>query len=132
MLNAQFFSMARLRTSSQQVFSGASKQTESTMNESEFEISLVRDDPLFRLQRRLRLIPAEGLGLVRRAVLFALLTWLPIAVWAVVRGRGRGWQGLTTSRHGRQLQNKTQSTPYQDATTAYRAVPTRQNRRERF
>jgi hypothetical protein len=32
-------------------------------------------------------MPADGLGIGRRAVLFALVAWLPIVVWAVVRGR---------------------------------------------
>jgi hypothetical protein len=49
--------------------------------------SLVRDDAAFRLQRRLGLIPAHGLGIVRRAVFWSLLAWLPIAVWAVTTGR---------------------------------------------
>ena len=57
------------------------------MRESEGPISLVQDDPLFRLQRRIGLIPEQGLGLFRRAIVFALLAWLPIAVWAVVKGR---------------------------------------------
>ncbi|WP_228779207.1 hypothetical protein [Methylobacter sp. BlB1] len=50
-------------------------------------ISLIRDDLPFRLQRRLGLIPAQGLGMVRRAVFFALLTWLPIVIWAIATGR---------------------------------------------
>jgi hypothetical protein len=57
------------------------------MNESELGVSLVRDDLLYRLQRRFGLIPAEGLGVVRRAIFFALLTWLPIMVWAGYTGR---------------------------------------------
>jgi hypothetical protein len=57
------------------------------MNESELGFSLVRDDLLFRLQRRLGLIPDKGLGTVRRAVFFALLAWLPIAAWAGFTGR---------------------------------------------
>ena len=55
--------------------------------DSDFEISLVRDDLLFRLQRRIGLIPEHGLGLIRRAILFSLLTWLPIVAWAVFKGR---------------------------------------------
>ena len=50
-------------------------------------LSLVRDDLPFRLQRRIGLIPERGLGTVRRAVFFALLTWLPIVVWAGFEGR---------------------------------------------
>ena len=55
--------------------------------DSDFEISLVRDDLLFRLQRRIGLIPEHGLGLIRRAILFSLLTWLPIVAWAALNGR---------------------------------------------
>lgn len=57
------------------------------MSTSEFELSLIQGDPLFRLQRRLGLIPHQGLGLIRRALFFALLAWLPIALWAVFKGR---------------------------------------------
>jgi len=50
-------------------------------------VSLVRGDFLFRLQRRIGLIPGEGLGLVRRAVFWSLLAWLPVALWAWYAGR---------------------------------------------
>jgi hypothetical protein len=56
--------------------------------------SLVRDDVPFRLQRRLGLIPADGLGLVRRAVFWSMLGWLPIAVWAIAMQRA--WPGTTS------------------------------------
>ena len=49
--------------------------------------SLVRDDVLFRLQRRVGLIPANGLGVVRRATFWALFAWLPIALVAWHAGR---------------------------------------------
>jgi hypothetical protein len=52
-----------------------------------FELSLVRGDLLFRLQRRVGLVPPDGLGLVRRAVFWALLAWLPIVLWALYVGR---------------------------------------------
>ena len=45
------------------------------------------DDMALRLQRHVGLVPARGLGVVRRAVFFALLTWLPLVVWAVYTGR---------------------------------------------
>ena len=51
------------------------------------ELSLVRGDALFRFQRRLGLIPADGLGLVRRAVFWSLVAWLPIVLWALYAGR---------------------------------------------
>ena len=50
------------------------------------ELSLV-DDAALRLQRHVRLVPAQGLGVVRRAVFFALLTWLPLVVWALYTSR---------------------------------------------
>src|SRR5262245_4989785 len=40
-----------------------------------------------RLFRRLHLAPAAGLGTGRRALLFAGVTWLPIAVWAAIANR---------------------------------------------
>jgi len=52
-----------------------------------FELSLVRDDLAFRLQRRVGLVPREGLGLVRRAVFWSALAWLPIVLWAIYVGR---------------------------------------------
>ena len=45
------------------------------------------DDVTLRLQRQVGLVPARGLGVVRRAVFFALLTWLPLVAWALYRGR---------------------------------------------
>jgi hypothetical protein len=46
--------------------------------------TLVTGDPFYRVQRAVGLIPRRGLGVGRRAVFFALVTWLPLAVWAVV------------------------------------------------
>ena len=63
--------------------SGTSNQT----GPGSFALSLVRDDLIYRLQRRIGLIPAEGSGMVRRAVFWSLLAWLPIAVWAYYTGR---------------------------------------------
>jgi len=53
----------------------------------EFELSLVRDDLPFRLQQRIGLIPEKGLGILRRAIFYALLTWLPLVLWAAFTGR---------------------------------------------
>ena len=49
-------------------------------------LSLV-DDAALRLQRSVGLVPARSLGVGRRAVFFALLTWLPLALWAFYAGR---------------------------------------------
>jgi hypothetical protein len=53
----------------------------------EFFLSIVRGDVLFRLQRRIGLIPADGLGLARRAIFWSLFAWLPVAAWAWLEGR---------------------------------------------
>lgn len=51
------------------------------------DLSLIRDDPGFRVQRRLGLIPREGMGAARRAMIFAAFSWLPLVVWAILTGR---------------------------------------------
>lgn len=53
---------------------------------SSINLPLVRDDVRFRLQRRLGLIPCRGTGVVRRAIVFAAICWLPIVVWAALTG----------------------------------------------
>jgi hypothetical protein len=40
-----------------------------------------------RWQRAVHLAPRDGLGVARRAIFFALVAWLPIAFWALIRGR---------------------------------------------
>ena len=52
----------------------------------DFALSLVRGEALLRLQRRIGLVPADGLGVARRALALALFTWLPITVWALLSG----------------------------------------------
>jgi len=52
-----------------------------------FGVSLVRGDILYRLQRRVGLIPPDGLGVARRAVFWSLFAWLPIAIWGWYTGR---------------------------------------------
>lgn len=56
-------------------------------DDGDLEVSLVRGDALFRLQRALGLIPAHGLGVVRRATLAGLVTWAPLAVAAAAADR---------------------------------------------
>jgi hypothetical protein len=55
-------------------------------NESVFEISLVRDDLIFRFYRHVGLIPREGIGLLRRTFFFTILTWLPLVLWSQIEG----------------------------------------------
>ena len=45
------------------------------------------DDPLMRLLRALHLAPQAGFRAPGRAVLIALLSWVPIAAWAAATGR---------------------------------------------
>jgi len=48
----------------------------------------------------MHIAPRDGLGIIRRAVFFALLTWLPIAIWALVRGRFlEAWTGEPLLQH---------------------------------
>jgi hypothetical protein len=54
---------------------------------SAFQLSLVRNDLLFRAQRAIGLVPATGLGIGRRALVLALVTYAPIAVWAAFADR---------------------------------------------
>ena len=62
--------------------------------ESRDDVSLVHDDPPFRWQRRVGLIPrGGGLGVGRRALFWTALAWLPIAVWAWWAGRALPEQG---------------------------------------
>lgn len=61
--------------------------TPPTSSDDAFALSLVRDDLFFRIQRRVGLIPANGLGIGRRLVFWSLLGWLPIALWAAIYDR---------------------------------------------
>lgn len=58
---------------------------EPTVPEDDFD--LLRNDALLRWQRSLYIAPRQGLGVVRRAIFFALLAWLPLVVWAAVNQR---------------------------------------------
>ncbi len=61
--------------------------------------SLVQD-PILRLQRALRLAPRTGFAPVRRALLFAAITWIPIMVWAAATGHlGPPVEGESLLRH---------------------------------
>jgi len=45
------------------------------------------DDPLMRLLRALRLAPRQGFKAPGRGLLLAVISWVPIAVWAAATGR---------------------------------------------
>ena len=55
-------------------------------NDRPWAVSLVRGDLLFRFQRKIGLIPEQGLGVARRALFWSLLAWLPVAAWAWKNG----------------------------------------------
>ena len=64
--------------------------------ESRDDVSLVQDDPPFRWQQSVGLIPRRGgLGVGRRALFWTALAWVPIAVWALLTGRALPEQGQT-------------------------------------
>jgi hypothetical protein len=69
------------------VSEGGSSVTGNQTGPESFALSLLRDDLIYRLQRRIGLIPAKGPGILRRAVFWSLFAWLPIAVWAYFTGR---------------------------------------------
>ena len=54
--------------------------------ELESGFSLVRNDLLFRWQRKVGLVPKQGLGVGRRALFWSMVAWLPVAVWSLVAG----------------------------------------------
>ncbi len=60
-------------------------------DDASLAFSLIRGDPLFRLQQAVGLIGHDGgLRVVRRAVLIAGISWLPLVVWAIATGRALG------------------------------------------
>jgi hypothetical protein len=52
----------------------------------ELAFSPIDNEAPLRWMRQAGLVPAGELGLARRAIFLALLTWLPIAVWAALTG----------------------------------------------
>lgn len=48
---------------------------------------LLGNEPLLDWQRKIGLAPREGRGVLRRAIFFALFTWLPIVAWAALNER---------------------------------------------
>ena len=57
------------------------------VNTGALSVSLIRDDLFFRAQRAIGLVPRTGLGVGRRAIFYALVAWLPIALWVALAGR---------------------------------------------
>ena len=55
--------------------------------EASRSFSPIDHEPPLRWQQALHLAPAGRLGVARRAVFFALVSWLPLALWALLRGR---------------------------------------------
>jgi hypothetical protein len=51
---------------------------------------LVQGDPLFRILRWSGLIPAKGLGVLRRILFFVLVCWVPLVALAFLEGRTVG------------------------------------------
>lgn len=60
------------------------------------DFSPIDNEAPLRWLRSLRLAPPDGLGAGRRAAFFALLTWLPIVVWAAATGHL--WNDATGER----------------------------------
>jgi hypothetical protein len=54
------------------------------------EFLLMEGGPLFHLQRRVRLIKEKSPVTIRRAVIFALLAWLPLLILSLIQGTELG------------------------------------------
>ena len=52
-------------------------------DQQDLQFLLIQGDLLFRAQQAIGLIPREGLGSIRRAIAFALITWLPTVLYIV-------------------------------------------------
>lgn len=55
------------------------------------QFSVLEDEPPLKMARWLHFAPPGGFGAGRRAIFLALITWVPIAVWAMATGNVR-WQ----------------------------------------
>lgn len=64
---------------------------------SENRFCLVRDDWFFRMQQKVGLMSAQGLGVGRRALFWSMLAWLPLVLWAGLTGH------LTPSDQGESI-----------------------------
>lgn len=51
------------------------------------DFSLLDQDPLYRAQQAIHLIPSRGHGIVRRVVMVVLVAWLPLVIWALLNRR---------------------------------------------
>lgn len=70
----------------------AAAGNETAAGESDVFSPIENEAPL-RWWRRLHVVPRSSLGVGRRALLFAIVAWLPIVVWAVLEGRAFGGEG---------------------------------------
>jgi len=62
-----------------------------TTNSTEHSFSPIENEPPLRWQRKLGLAPANGLGVMRRAMLLAGLAWFVPLIWAALNHRL--WEG---------------------------------------
>jgi len=60
--------------------------------DDEQAFSPVENEAPLRGWRRLGIVPRNGLGVGRRALLLGLIAWLPIAIWAAATGHLSGWR----------------------------------------
>jgi hypothetical protein len=63
------------------------KESHATPSTDPIDFIIVRNDLPIRWQRKVGLAPDDGLGVTRRALFFAMLTWLPIVIWAALESR---------------------------------------------
>lgn len=58
--------------------------------EQRMEFSIVRGGALYRLEQSLGLVGPENLGVHKRAIIFATITWLPLAILSIIQGAAVG------------------------------------------
>ena len=61
--------------------------SKATPSKDPIDFIIVRNDLPIRWQRKVGLAPDNGLGVTRRALFFAMFTWLPIVIWAALESR---------------------------------------------
>ncbi|MGH8533620.1 MAG: hypothetical protein ACREV1_13040, partial [Gammaproteobacteria bacterium] len=54
--------------------------------EQRMEFSIVHGGALYRLEQSLGLVGPENLGVHKRAIIFATITWLPLAILSIIQG----------------------------------------------
>ena len=77
-----------------------SNPTSAADDSSELEFELIRNDLPLRWLRKVGIVPANGLGTGRRAILMTLLCWVPLMLWAFLSNHLFSFAGGPGSSNG--------------------------------